>query len=161
MAPAACIACSISFCYFHNVNQAGGTRCPAAKPYGVIFLQILLTSWLTVLGLFVPEPPARKTAPAFKAGPKDRIDPCKVYGRIYIEKNRGFADVRVFVEDAQGFADLRVYKEDVAGFADTDGVWFITDNRGMADYRVFIEPNRGMADFTIFYTPTRGFAGCN
>jgi hypothetical protein len=89
------------------------------------------------------------------------IDPCKIFGAVYIEKNRVDATYRVFVEEGEAFANLIVYKHDNKLYADKPGNWYITPSKGFADYSIFIESNKGLADFSIFYTKTESFAGCN
>lgn len=87
-------------------------------------------------------------------------DFCHVYGTIYIEKKRNMADYLVYVEKEEAFADLLIFKEDSRVYADRQGKWFITSNRGFADYTIFLEENRGSAHFTIFYTEIESIAGC-
>ena len=88
------------------------------------------------------------------------IDYCRVYGVIYIEKDRAFADVRVYIEESEGLARMQVFREDNALYADRPGIWYITDDRNAADYRVYIEKNRSFAQFSIFYINNPSFAGC-
>jgi len=88
------------------------------------------------------------------------IDYCRVYGVIYIEKERAFADAHVYVEENEGLARMQVFREDNALYADRPGVWYITDDRNAADYRVYIEKNRSFAQFSIFYIDNPSFAGC-
>ncbi len=87
-------------------------------------------------------------------------DPCEVYGLIYVEHDRAYADYRVYVEENEGMADLPVYLEDNALYADRSGMWYFTKNRNQAHYRIFLEKNKSFADFSVFYTHTRSFAGC-
>ncbi|SFC15159.1 hypothetical protein SAMN05421780_10393 [Flexibacter flexilis DSM 6793] len=87
-------------------------------------------------------------------------NPCKVYGSVFIEKNRLMADYRIFVESSEGMADLTVFKTANKLFADDAGLWHFTDTKVQADFTVYIEPNRAMADFSVFYTETESFAGC-
>lgn len=89
-----------------------------------------------------------------------RLDFCQVYGAVYLENERTFADVRIFVEPTEGLARMSVFREDNILYADRPGVWYITDNRNDADFRVYIEKNRGFADFSVFYTDNPSFAGC-
>ena len=89
-----------------------------------------------------------------------RLDFCQVYGAVYLESERNFADVRIFVEPTEGLARLSVFREDNILYADRPGVWYITDNRNEADFRVYIEKTRGFADFSIFYIDNPSFAGC-
>lgn len=92
--------------------------------------------------------------------PKRRVDPCKLYGRIYVEKNRAYADVRIFVDETEGLADLVVYRHENMLYADKNGQWYFTQNRMDADYWIYLEENRGMADLIVAYTETESFAGC-
>ncbi len=88
------------------------------------------------------------------------IDYCQVYGVIYLETDRAYADVRVYVEPTEGSARMHVFKEDNALYADKPGIWYITNNRNAADYRVYIEKNRSFANFSVFYINNSSFAGC-
>ncbi len=91
------------------------------------------------------------------------VDPCKVYGSIYLETDptrRSGCFGIVYVEPDQAFADLLVFKEANKLFADKAGLWAEAPNREFADYVLFVTPTRGLADFTIHYTPARSFAGC-
>jgi hypothetical protein len=86
---------------------------------------------------------------------------CDLYGTVYIEKEKTLADFSIYIEEtSESFADLVIFREDNQLFADKSGIWYFTDNRGLAQYRVFIEKNKDRADFSIFYTDTRSFAGC-
>lgn len=89
-----------------------------------------------------------------------RIDPCKVFGRIYIEKDRNFADFRVFIEENNAFAQLSVFKQSNKFFADSPGQWYFTSIRSEADFWVFFETEKGRSDFSISYINTESFAGC-
>ncbi|MEY3417246.1 MAG: hypothetical protein RL060_1358 [Bacteroidota bacterium] len=89
------------------------------------------------------------------------IDPCKIDGAVYIEKNRVDATYRVFVEESQAFANLIVYKQDNKLYADQPGNWYFTPSKGFADFSIYIETNKAFADFSIYYTKTESFAGCN
>ncbi|MEM9984634.1 MAG: DUF6150 family protein [Bacteroidota bacterium] len=92
--------------------------------------------------------------------PKD-LDPCKLYGAIYVEQTAAFADYRVFVQDIEAFADLVVYKESGDLYADQTGLWYLTDTKSFADFSIYIEDVEAFAQFTIAYTPFRSAAGCN
>lgn len=103
-----------------------------------------------------------KSRPALVAR-KGSVDPCKVYGSIYLETDptrRSGCFGIVYVEPDQAFADLLVFKEENKLFADKAGLWAEAPNRDFADYVLFVTPTRGLADFTIHYTPVRSFAGC-
>ncbi|OGX91518.1 hypothetical protein BEN49_04890 [Hymenobacter coccineus] len=111
-------------------------------------------------GTGVPKPAASPPVPAARFG---SVDPCKVYGSIYLEtdpRRRSGCFGIVYVEPDQAFADLLVFKEDNKLFADKAGLWAAAPNREFADYVLFVTPTRGLADFTIHYTPARSFAGC-
>ncbi len=88
------------------------------------------------------------------------IDYCRVYGTIFLETDRTFADIRVYIEESEGLARMQVFREDNALYADKPGIWYITDDRNAADYRVYVEKNRSFAQFSIFYIDNPSFAGC-
>jgi hypothetical protein len=85
---------------------------------------------------------------------------CDIFGTVYFEQERSFADFSIYIEEEESFADLVVFKEDNQLFADKSGVWFPTTNRGLAQYRVYIEKEKNRADITVYYTQTKSFAGC-
>ncbi|MDX2189228.1 MAG: DUF6150 family protein [Bacteroidota bacterium] len=88
-------------------------------------------------------------------------DPCKIYGKIYFEPNKQYADYRVYVEeDSEAFAQLMVFKTNNKFFADKNGLWYITTDKREADYWLYLEPIKGQSDFTISYINTESFAGC-
>lgn len=89
-----------------------------------------------------------------------RIDPCKIYGKIYIHNDRNYVDYRVFVEETEAFAQLLVYKHTNKFFADRQGQWYFTTDKREADFWIYIEEEKGKSDFTIAYTGTESFAGC-
>ncbi len=89
------------------------------------------------------------------------IDPCNIYGAVFIEKNKNRADYYVFVEKSEVFADLTVFKEENRLLADDAGLWFFTDNRDFADFTIYVENAADIADFTIFYTDVVSYAGCD
>lgn len=89
-----------------------------------------------------------------------RIDPCRVYGRIFITNDRNLADFRVFEEETEAFAHLSVYKHNNKFFADKEGQWYITGIKTEANFWIFIEKEKGKSDFSFFYTNTESFAGC-
>ena len=114
--------------------------------------------WLCVVGaltgLSIPSPMVMELRQ------KD-IDPCKLYGAVYVEQTAAFADYRVFVQDIEAFADLVVYKESGDLYADQTGLWYLTDTKSFADFSIYIEDVEAFAQFTIAYTPFRSAAGCN
>lgn len=90
-----------------------------------------------------------------------RMDPCDLYGVVYVEPTRSFADYTIYVDsNSDAFADLLVFETENRLFADRPGLWFFTTNPHMADFTVFIEQREGLADFIIFKTDTESFAGC-
>ena len=89
-----------------------------------------------------------------------RVDPCNLFGPVFVEEVEGFADYRVFVEDVESFSDLVVFKEQAASFADRSGLWFITDNRAFAKFTVAYTDVRGFADFSVFFSDFKSVAGC-
>lgn len=91
---------------------------------------------------------------------QNRIDPCKIFGAIYIEKDKYYADFKVYIEENDAFANIAVFKHANRFFADRSGQWYITPNKQEADFWIYIEPNKGMADFSIAYIDTESFAGC-
>ena len=91
---------------------------------------------------------------------KPLLDPCRVFGIVFIETDRAFADVRVFVEENEHMARVNVFREDNALYADRPGVWYITDDRNAADFRIYVEKNRSFAQFSVFYIDNPSFAGC-
>lgn len=95
--------------------------------------------------------------------PVSSVDPCRVYGSIFLEtdpRRRSQCFAVVYVEPEEAFTNLMVYKEDNKLFADKAGLWALTDARDFADYRIFVTDNRNQADFTIHYTDIRSYAGC-
>jgi len=114
-----------------------------------VFLSFLCAALLAL----VPAPRA----------PQGSIDPCKIYGSVYLETDparRAGCFGIVYVEPDPAFADLLVFKETNKLFADKAGLWAEAPNRDFADYALFVTPTRGLADFTIHYTTVRSFAGC-
>jgi hypothetical protein len=90
------------------------------------------------------------------------VNPCDVFGVIYLEKTPYLANFRVYVEtEADYRADLIVFRETNQLFADKQGYWFLTDKRGFANYTVAIVQDRSVADFVIYYTDKENWAGCN
>lgn len=91
----------------------------------------------------------------------DQIDPCRIYGKIYIEDNPNYAHFRVFEEDSEAFADIIVFEEENALYADEVGHWSFTDKREFADIYIYFEEEKNMADFSIYFTEYASFAACN
>lgn len=90
-----------------------------------------------------------------------QLDPCEIYGKVYIISDPNRADYRVYVEDSESFCDVIVFKEQSALYADNPGHWTFVENSGLANVWVYIEKNKDMADFSIYYTDYESFAGCN
>lgn len=89
-----------------------------------------------------------------------RIDPCKVFGKIFIVSDKRQADYRVFEEESEAFAHLVVYKQDNRFYSDKQGQWFFTKDKTEADFWVYLVDSKGLSDFSIAYTQTESFAGC-
>ena len=90
-----------------------------------------------------------------------KVDPCKIYGNIYIETvNKSLANYRVFIEENESFADLVVFKQKSRLFADRVGQWNFVSDKSFADFIIYFEDVKGFANFSIYYTEQEGFAGC-
>lgn len=89
-----------------------------------------------------------------------KVNSCKLFGKIYFVQDKRKADFKVFIEEVEGFADLIVFQQNNKFFADKTGHWFITYNKQEADYWLYIEPNKSLSDFSIYYTDNEAFAGC-
>jgi hypothetical protein len=100
------------------------------------------------------------SALSFAGFSQGRLDPCKIFGRIYIEKDRNYADFKVYVEETEAFAHLVVCKQANKFFADRQGQWYFTNDKREADFWIYIETEKGRSDFSIAYTNTESFAGC-
>ncbi|WP_242582920.1 DUF6150 family protein [Hymenobacter telluris] len=123
-------------------------------------LSAFLVSGLLALNPFAAPAPR---VPFVAAAPARAIEPCRIYGSVYLERDprrRGYCFGVVYVEPEEGFADLLVFPEDNKLFADKPGLWYFTEARDFADYALFVTDNRGLADFSIHYTKVRSFAGC-
>ncbi|WP_420580305.1 DUF6150 family protein [Reichenbachiella sp.] len=92
---------------------------------------------------------------------KSQIDPCDIYGKIYIEPHPRFAHFRVYEDESEAFADIIVFEEENSLFADEVGHWSFVDDRDFADVYIYFEKDRNMADFSVYYTEYASFAGCN
>ena len=102
-------------------------------------------------------------APAPKTAPAGSLEPCKIYGSVYLETDpsrRGYCFGRVYIEPEEAFADVLVFNESNKLFADKPGLWCPAPNRDFADYVLFVSKDRGQADFAIHFTKIRSFAGC-
>ncbi|RZK17209.1 MAG: hypothetical protein EOO56_18415 [Hymenobacter sp.] len=97
------------------------------------------------------------------AAPVGSIEPCKIYGSVYLETDprlRSSCFATVYIEPEEAFADILVYQENNKLFADKAGLWYPAENRGFADYALFVTTDRNLAEFSIHYTKVRSFAGC-
>lgn len=102
-------------------------------------------------------------ASAPKAALAGPVDPCRIYGSVYLETDpsrRSYCFGSVYVEPEEAFANVLVFKEDNKLFADKAGLWAEAPARNFADYVLFVTPDRNRADFSIHYTTMRSFAGC-
>ncbi len=89
------------------------------------------------------------------------INPCDIYGQIYIEKDRRRATYLVYIEPDNDYrANLLVYKESSPLNADKEGLWYFVEQRGFADYTICFVQDRSIADFIIYYTDKFHQAGC-
>ena len=88
------------------------------------------------------------------------VEPCDIFGIIYFEKDKFRSDARVFIEEDETLADLMVFKEDNRLFADEEGLWYVTDNPALANFRLYIEKDKRYSDFSFSYIDDRTFAGC-
>ncbi len=88
------------------------------------------------------------------------VEICNIFGSVYLEPNKAYADLVVFVEESEAFAHLPVFKTDNRLFADRSGLWHIVKDPNQARFRIHITRNKALADFTIYYIDTESFAGC-
>lgn len=88
-------------------------------------------------------------------------DICELYGPVFKESVKAFADFAVYIEDNESFADLVVFEQDVEAFATRPGHWYFTDVKAFAKFTIFEERTRGFADVSVAYTNFRTSAGCN
>lgn len=89
-----------------------------------------------------------------------KVEPCKIYGRIFVVDQKNLADYKIYEEDTEAFANLVVFKQENKFYADKNGQWYFTKDKSEADFWVFFVEQKGQSDFTIAYTPTESFAGC-
>lgn len=90
-----------------------------------------------------------------------QIDPCDIYGKIYIEPNPRYAHFKVYEDDSEAFADMIIFEEENSLYADEVGHWSFVDDRDFADVYIYFEKDRNLADFSVYYTDYESFAGCN
>jgi len=116
--------------------------------------------------LFFASPGTANTAATLSpalARPAGSVEPCKIFGSVYLENDPRRANscfAVVYVEPEQAFADVLVFNETNKLFADKAGLWCPAENREFADYALFVTTDRSRADFAIHYTKVRSFAGC-
>lgn len=127
----------------------------------------MLSFFLTLLLFFAPPGSggaASRPGPALvRPAGSGSVEPCKIYGSIYLENDPRRANscfAVVYVEPEQAFADVLVFNETNKLFADKAGLWCPAENREFADYTLFVTTDRSRADFAIHYTKVRSFAGC-
>ena len=117
----------------------------------------MLSFLLSFLLFFSPPAPGRAVAPT------GSVEPCKIFGSIYLENDPRRANscfAVVYVEPEQAFADVLVFNETNKLFADKAGLWCPSENREFADFTLFVTTDRSRADFAIHYTKVRSYAGC-
>ena len=90
-----------------------------------------------------------------------RVDPCQIFGSIYVTNDIRKANYRVYLEDSELNADLVVFKEDNKLMANKEGLWYETSNIGFAQYAIYYEEEEAHADFSVYFTEVPAFAGCN
>jgi hypothetical protein len=98
-----------------------------------------------------------------KAAPAGGVEPCKIFGSIYLETDprlRGNCFATVYIEPEEAFADVLVYQESNKLFADKAGLWYPAENRAFADYSLYVTTDRNLAQFSVHYIKVRSFAGC-
>ncbi|WP_375435340.1 DUF6150 family protein [uncultured Hymenobacter sp.] len=120
----------------------------------------LLVSGLLSLNPFAALAPR---VPFVAAAPAASLEPCRIYGTIYLERDprrRGTCFGVIYEEPEEAFADVLVFTEDNKLFADKAGLWYFTEARDFADYVLFVSDKRALADFSVHYTKVRSFAGC-
>ena len=125
-----------------------------------MFFSFVLTALLALPPANAPAGHAPAAARATAAGP---LEPCKIYGSVYLETDpgrRSYCFGTVYVEPEEAFADLIVFKENNKLFADKAGLWADAPARDFADYVLLVTTDRSRADFAIHYTKVRSFAGC-
>jgi len=89
------------------------------------------------------------------------VDPCQVYGVIHVASEPDRVDFFVYEESTEAFADILIFEEENQLFADRSGVWFFSENRGLADYTIYFVESRGESHFSLYFTDSESFAGCN
>ena len=121
--------------------------------------ELLVSGLLTLNPFAVPAP----RVPFVAATPAASLEPCRIYGTIYLERDprrRSSCFGVIYEEPEEAFADVLVFAEDNKLFADKAGLWYFTEARDFADYVLFVSNKRELADFSVNYTKVRSFAGC-
>lgn len=89
-----------------------------------------------------------------------QVDPCQVYGAIYIEEFPDNAQFLVFEEESEAFARIQIFEEDNRLMANESGKWYFVDERAFARYSVYFVEKKVNADFSVYFTDFESFAGC-
>jgi hypothetical protein len=90
-----------------------------------------------------------------------KVDFCKLFGSVYIEKSAKAADFRVFEEESEAFCNVKIFEVESRLYADREGLWHFTDKKEFADFSIYFEPKKGLADFSVYFIDVESFAGCN
>lgn len=90
-----------------------------------------------------------------------QMDPCDIFGRVYIESNPRYAHFKVYEDDSEAFSDIIIFEEENSLYANEVGHWSFVDDRDFADVYIYFEKERNLADFSVYYTDYESFAGCN
>ena len=97
---------------------------------------------------------------SFLIGPT-AVDPCRVYGVIFVSPEPDRVDFFVYEESTEAFADILIFEEENQLFADRPGIWFFTENRGLSDFAIYFVSERRESHFSVYFTDSESFAGCN
>jgi hypothetical protein len=93
------------------------------------------------------------------AASAQQVDPCQVYGQVYLVDKPEQADFTVYIEKNSS-PDILLYVPVNRLYADRPGTWYFVKKAAFADFRIHITEDRNYADFTIEYTDVEDFAGC-
>ncbi len=96
---------------------------------------------------------------SFLMGPT-LMDPCRVYGVIYVAPEPERVDFYIYEETTEAFADILIFEEENQLFADRSGIWFFTEKRSLADFTVYFVEERRDSHFSVYFTESDTFAGC-
>jgi len=88
------------------------------------------------------------------------VDPCLIFGSVYVTDEPHQADIWVYEESTEAFADLMVYVEENNLMADREGTWFFEENKGFARFRIYFVDDRNKSHFSVYFTDVASFAGC-